>query len=160
MSLTPVAARCRDGALYLEPVWFFPEGFVCLDGEEPPELVLWLPEGAHEETPAQHDPVAVLERVFGYGPGSGFMRAPNGRELPRCSAFVDSVGYRGRALRVIPGTDPFELAPAISYRFEILSRPPRPTFHEGTERHASRVRGVVFEWDIGPHDSRALDVPR
>lgn len=159
MSLVTVAARCRDGALYLEPLWAFPEGFVVLDEAEPPELVLWLPHDAHEGTAAIHSPVDVLERVFGYGPAGGTMVASNGRTCRRCSAYVDSLGYHGRASRVLPGSEPWEFAPAISYRFEILTRPPVPTFHEGTERHAGRVRGVVHDWAATPYDASCLGIP-
>lgn len=152
--------RARDGSLYRNPVWTFHEGFICFDPVDPPELVLWLPPGATEKTRAQHNPVATLERVFGYGEQGGQMAAPNGRPIPRCSATVDSIGFVGRSQRVLPGTDPWEWSPAIFYRFKVVSRPPRPTLHDGSERHASRVRGAcVIDWPSSPYDALSLSVP-
>lgn len=150
MSLAAVHVRCRDGALYRLPIWVFPEGFICFDDTEPPELVIWLPPQADPQPTAEegHQAArAILSRVFGFGASS-----------EAHSAVVDSVAPQGDAHRVVPGGG-MELAPARSFFFEVTGRPPRPTIAEGTERYPSRVSGTVFDWPATPLDAKALEIP-
>ena len=149
MSLASTYVRGRDGALYKNPVISFPEGFVCFDESEPPELVLWLPSTPHEKTPDGDVARAVLDRVFRFPEGVGFATVPHG-----------GVACNGRSDRVIPGTDPLEFRPAIAFSFNLAGRIPRPVFHEGTERHASRLgRAAVYDFPATAYDALQLDVP-
>ena len=143
-----VYVRARDGALYKDPLWVFPEGFICFDDTEPPELVLWLDLKMLEAASAA-DVDAILRRVFGFVSSS---------EL--CSAVPGSAFLVARSQRVIPGTDPPQLNPADSYFFEAVARPPRPTINDGTERHASRVKGRVWDWPAGAYDASSLEIPK
>ena len=150
--------RARDGALYLDPVFVFPEGFLCFGHGEEPELVVWLPEDADEHTPPPCDVVAVLQEQLGYGEAA-FAQDPNGRTLPRCSAVVDSISYRGRAMRVIPGSEPPELAPAISYFFRLQRRIPVPPIFAEIGRYPGRCGGLVVDFPPDPYDARNLHPP-
>lgn len=153
--MSPVFVRARDGALYREPLWVFPEGFICFDESEPAELVLWsgLPPALAPEAGPVQDAAwllaarVALRRVFGFGAADD-----------ACSAAVETLAFQGEAQRVIPGG--VELAPARSYFFEMAGhRPPRPTIAEGTERYASRAHGTVFDWAPRGLDVTALEIP-
>ncbi len=128
-----IYVRCRDGALYENPVFVFPEGFICFSGNEPPELVLWV----FRKAPCE----AVLRRIFGMGPDT-------------CSADLGSIGTAYPSMRVVPGSDPWEYQSAVAYYFELLCRIPRPTEYGGQERYRSRVKGSVL--DLPAHQLDAL----
>lgn len=162
----PVFVRCRDGAFYVDPTWLLGCGYVrglervTVDGRERQrcELVVWLPQGSTDSTPPPAGCFDELVEAFGYGNPAETMLAPNGRYLRRSSAFVDSMGYRGREPRPLPGSEPVEFRPAIFYAFELLSRPPRPTLHEGAERYARGKGIVVLDMPASSSDARALDL--
>ena len=142
MSLASTYARCRDGALYKNPILVFPEGFICFDDLEPPELVLWMPKGSAKVPPIEYA-IETLERVLG---GMGFDR--------------ETVRRNKLCQRVRPGTNPEVFTDAHSYLFTIAGRIPRPIFHDGTERHASRVRKCcVYDWPATALDASHIEIP-
>lgn len=149
MSLVSTHVRARDGALYKNPVLVFPEGFVCFDDQEPPELVLWIDEASADarKVPDGLNPVAVLERVFGVSSGA------------QLDAVPESLRHHSFSLRIMPKTEPPDFRPAVSYFFELAGRIPRPTLHEGTARHASRVDGRVTDAPAGAYDVHQLEIP-
>tara|TARA_R110000822_G_scaffold120633_3_gene254149 strand:- start:8677 stop:9084 length:408 start_codon:yes stop_codon:yes gene_type:complete len=132
MSLSPTYVRARDGALYKSPVLIFPEGFVCFDDTDPPELVLWLP---------VLDVVEVMGRVLGRAANPGTLIAT------------------GESQRVLPLSEPWEFKPAAAWTFELTGRIPRPQKHDGTERYPSRCVGLVL--DLPPHqlDASEIEIP-
>ena len=140
--------RARDGAFYRDPLWVFPEGFICFSDDEPPELVIWLDPG-NPEGPPPVSPVAILERVFGYGI----------TRRPLCAAVVDSLGAGPRTQRTLPGSDPVRWAPAQAYRFKMIARPPRPQLHAGVERYSRSYGGTVMDWPSSALDPLFLEVP-
>lgn len=143
MSL-PVYVRCRDGALYLNPILVFPEGFVCFDDTELPELVVWL-DSSNLEAPPPVDVCELLRRLFGSYPDLE----------TACGAHVDSIKYHQRAERPVPESEEFK--PAIAYFFKVHARIPQPQVHEGTERYASRVAGAVLDWPASPYDPTQIE---
>lgn len=153
-----VWVRARDGALYKNPLLVFDEGFICFDPEDNAEIVLWITE-EEIDGPPKVNVVTVLQRVLGFGAGVQ-MELPDGRILPLCSAFVDSVGYRTRSRRVVPLTDPWEYANTISYHFKLILRIPRPLLHEGIERYIRNTSGgTVWDPPVNQMDANALEMP-
>ena len=142
MSLVSTYARCRNGTLYKNPILVFPEGFLCFDDTDPPELVLWMPKGS-AKVPAIEYAQGVLERVLG-----------------RAGFDPSSLSRHDLAERVIPGSDPWVFAASHSYFLKLTRRIPRPMVHDGTERHASRLRGcAIFEWDASAEDATSIEIP-
>ncbi len=133
-----IFVRARDGALYLDPVIVFPEGFVCFSSEEGPEVVLWL---AVDASP----------------PADSFLRISH---LLGRSVNIASIDFNKRAQRVVPGSDPWEYRPAISYFIDIVARIPRPQRHDGTVRYERDCDGAaVMDWPAHRSDPHELDMP-
>lgn len=69
MSLVSTYCKCSDGKWYKEPIWFGSDWFICLDDDEPPELViekesskpdiLWFEIKGYPETSARLFPVGT-----------------------------------------------------------------------------------------------------
>lgn len=152
MSIGSHYVRARDGALYKNPVLVFPEGFICFDETEEPELVIWIPpgeltaEGGHEAVKTMAD---VLRRVFGE-----YSHLPGGYGVD----LMKMAGTATASERVVPGTEPFEFMQGLAVFFEVAHRIPRPTMHDGTERYASRVEGTVYDWPADPLDASRLEM--
>ena len=140
MSKVSTYVRARNGALYKNPIFAFDEGFVCFDDEEPPELVLWKPKEGDPITPAAALELVLGARVDGEPPEWRLVR-----------------GAR-ESQRVVPFTSPPQFLPAIAYFFELFARVPTPTFHEGEERYASRIRGHVLDFSARASDPNRLEV--
>lgn len=134
MSLVPVYVRARDAAFYRNPIVDFPEGFVCFDDVEPPELVLWIDELQQIDGQMIALPVvfAILSKRLGSVHG------------------VKRVGPGRLAQRVQPGTEPPLFRPAVAFHLELARRIPQPRLHEGSERRTSRV-GNCFVLDLPAH---------
>lgn len=47
MSLVPIRVNIGDGMVLEDPLILFPEGFICFDDDDPPELVIWTDEKGH-----------------------------------------------------------------------------------------------------------------
>jgi hypothetical protein len=138
MSMVPVYVRCRDAAFYRDPILVISEGFVCFDDVEPPELVLWIPQGRSEP---ELSPAAAMQRIFG---NYGFGRLAQKHKLSE---------------RAVPGVEPLVFAPAQSYLIEITRRIPRPQIHEGAVRRTSRVGEChVIDFPPAPPDAYELEV--
>lgn len=144
MSLVSTWVRCRDGALYRNPRLVFPEGFVCFDEKDPPELVVWY-DSDTSAAPLMED--AILRRVFRIG-------------VSKYSADPNTLRRKRVSMRVVPDTDPWRFAPAVSFFFDVTGRIPRPTLHDGTERHASRLKGArVIDFEPHPLDVLQIEIP-
>lgn len=153
MSIGSHYVRARDGALYKNPVLVFPEGFICFDETERPELVLWIKPGELSQEDANGyaaTAVEVLRRVFGE-----YSHLPGGYGVDLMTLSPEA----GIGDRVIPNTEPFQFAPAMSLFFEVSHRIPRPTMHDGTERYARQADGTVYDWPADPLDVHRLEMP-
>ena len=134
MSLLPVYVRARDAAFYRNPLVDFPEGFLCFDDVEPPELVLWLDEQQQVGGQAIALPVVFAILAKRLGPEHGVKR----------------IGPARLAQRVVPGTEPPLFRPAVGFHLELTRRIPQPRLHEGSERRTSRS-GNCFVLDLPAH---------
>ncbi len=134
-----IYVRARDGALYLDPVLVFPEGFVCFSSRERPEVVLWLDDSG---LCTLANGMARIEHLLGR------------------AALMPSILFNKRAQRVVPGSDPWEYRPAISYFIDIVARIPRPQRHDGTIRYPrDRGAATVADWPMHRDDPNELDMP-
>ncbi len=145
-----IFVRARDGALYLDPVLVFPEGFVCFSSQEATEVVLWL---ESDLSP----PGKEVSRREAEGEGVDLiLQRRLGRSLSIGSACIACLP----ALRVVPGSDPWEYRPAISYFVDIVARIPRPQRHDGTIRYPrDRGAAAVADWPMHRDDPNELDMP-
>ncbi len=140
-----IYVRARDGALYLDPVLVFPEGFVCFSSEERPEVVFWLDDSTRSGIELVTPPGDKLQIIW--------------RRLGR-SANITSITHGKRAQRVIPGSDPWEYRHAISYFISFVDRIPRPQRHDGTVRYERDCDGAaVMDWPAHRSDPHELDMP-
>jgi len=139
----PIYVRCRDGALYRDPVLVFSEGFVCFPGLKP-ELVIWR---SKTDPGLQVSVDRCLDRVF----GPMCAKAPNLVEM----------GALNFNRRVVPGSKPWVYRDALTVPFSIFARIPRPLFHGGTERHAGRIRGPheLLSWPALRNDHEWIEIP-
>ncbi len=154
MTALPIYVRARNGSLYKNPVFLFPEGFICCSDRERMEISIWCSDEVVLGAPPDISAVDVLRRVFGISRDG----IPGGNG---CAAVLDSVTYKSRGMSVVPGTDPWEFRAAISYRFEIDKRTPKPTMHEGEERYASRIRSsTVIDPLANQYDAIQIDIPK
>jgi len=129
MSLVPTYVRARDGYWYEDPVIEFPEGFICFDDDDPPELVLWRASLVAE--PASPDVCrAVLDRVLGPNAHTDLCQPPRLGE---------------RAVLKVRG--PIKLRPASWQFFRLLARIPAPKRHYGRFRGRRRGDCVLYDFD-------------
>lgn len=144
MSQESVWVRARNGALYKDPVLAFPEGFICFDPVEKPELVIWLPL-EEPEAPPPCNIVDVLYRVLG------------GNDVSP-TFIAGSLLHTQHAQRSFPGSDPPAWAPARAYSFTITRRIPTPTDHGGEERYPRRCAGAVIDFPANVCDVHELEI--
>lgn len=141
MSEASIYVRCRDGALYKNPLLIFEEGFVLFEASKATEAVLWL-----ESTDAmwpRKDIIGVLSHVFG----------ENG--------FALDIGQTFRRVeRGVPLTNPVRFRPAICMVIAVKLRIPRPKKHEGSERYPGRCeKGArILDLPIGPFDAQSIEL--
>ena len=166
-----VYVRARDGALYGDPVWLFPEGFVAFPAKAGPpepfgELAIWLDPKGPKDQPVGFSVVDVLRRVMGFGlTPHGLPRASEtperfGYSRPLCSADLDSIACAERRELVIPGSDPEVKRAAAVFWFELVRRPPRPSVSTDRQRHAGRVRAAtVIDLEGSPFDAHQFEIP-
>lgn len=130
----PVYVRCRDGALYKNPLLIFKEGFATFvddNGSPRLDLVLWV-----TDPPVRQ--LAVAERIF----GQVFFLRDN------------RVVERG-----VPFSKPVEYRQAEVVSLTLVRRIPRPKHHEGTERFVGRIPkgSLLVELVHSPMDAREIE---
>lgn len=131
----PIYVRCRDGALYKNPLVVFREGFLTFVDDESfarADLVVWVAK-----------PVVIrkelVARLFG---ATQFLM--NDR---RCE-------------RVVPFSKPHEYRAADVVSVVLTRRIPRPKHHEGTERYMGRLQkgSLLVELLADPRDAKEIEV--
>lgn len=138
--MKPIYVRARDAAFYRNPVVVFPEGFLCFDEVEPPELVLW---GELEtiRSLSVTEVMVVLARRFGIDHG------------------VTRVGPTRLAQRPMPGLEPPLFQPAAGFYLDLHRRIPKPKFHDGSERRLTRAGDHhAIDFPAHPRDAYELYV--
>lgn len=124
MSLVPIRVHIGEGMVLEDPLILFPEGFICFDDDDPPEIVIWT----DDQGAPVAQPSVVLARL-GW-PGVSLGTCIRGRR----SAHPE---------RSVP---PCEMRPAIWWFFKrpLSSRMPREALalvHNPRPFHVSERRG-------------------
>ncbi len=139
-----VYVQARDGAFYKDPLFVFEEGFLCFDDDDPPELILWIPEKVQD---AEWHPANALAKVV--------------QRFGDClHVTTDDLFNARHSERVIPGTEPFQFRQAASLFVKITGRTPRPTKSDGSERYKRNCPGRIYAWPARPKDVYGLDLPQ
>ncbi len=144
--------RAQDGGLYRDPVLVAAWGFVCF-GEWPiderpadvphnVEAVFWIKPAKKPELP-DVDMGAALRKLFGRYPGT---------EPVESGVNTSDLVFRWFRKRVVPGTEPWEFAPAAIFTVPLVHRIPVPLLHKGNERYASRCFGLILDRPTSPFD--------
>lgn len=134
----PYCYRARDGAFYRDPVVVLPEGFLRMNGGMY-ELVLW----------ADEDPVKAIGEV------PRILARIRGHADPKID-WLGEVSMRGRP---VPRSPIEHARYAFGIHFTIGRRFPVPSFHDGCERYASRLKGcVITDWASTPRDAYELRI--
>lgn len=121
MSLVPTYAQAVDGWFYKEPTWRGEGWFICLDDDDPPELVMYkslkkLPQDILREAGFVFDETSV-----------------------------EFVGESGRLYKDI--SEGVDFIDSMSYFFHLKGRTPVPTEHEGKVKKGSWHECVYYAFD-------------
>lgn len=129
----------------------FPEGFICFDDEDPPELVLWISDEEAQTEAFVIDATRAFETIA---------RVLSFAEIdPEAQAMALSLAFGSRSLRIVPDTEPFDFRPAASWFFEIAGRIPTPQVYGDVQRYPRQAPGVLFDFPVSPWDATRLLVP-
>jgi hypothetical protein len=130
--------RCRDGALYRNPVLLFNEGYIGFGGGGKAELVIWsdMLDGLH--------PKEVLDRLLG------------------SDGWTITILTGGKGKRRVPGGQDRRELDAIVRPFALDRRIPRPRLNEGSSRYTHRLeqgQGEVVDFPVDPRDASDAEHP-
>ncbi len=126
MSLVASYAYCKDGKFYREPVWRGDTFFLCLDDDDPPELVIMKPKALTVEDAKK--------------------MATNILTVLGIKAKIIEGSYFGGASRIFKKGS-FKFIKAFRYFLEIVEPPPPPNEWEKTPTtDVSKVDGCIYHF--------------